>query len=85
MHIVDPEDEIVVSVTCNNPPYFLAAGTQVHKRFYYQKTTCNNCSNSLVHIMGSNKPIVKCSLFCKGEKINHLGMMDTGCHHYCPF
>ncbi|TRZ07506.1 hypothetical protein HGM15179_019599 [Zosterops borbonicus] len=28
-------------------------------------------------IGGSNKPIVKCSLFSKGEKINRLGMLDT--------
>ncbi|TRZ07747.1 hypothetical protein HGM15179_019360, partial [Zosterops borbonicus] len=38
-------------------------------------------SNPLIiwtQIVGSNKPIVTCSLFSKGEKINHLGMIDTG-------
>lgn len=76
-------DKIFVSVTCNNPPYFLAAGTQLHKPFYYQKTTQNNPFNLLamwMQIMGSYKCIVKCSLFCKREKIKHLAMMDNGAY-----
>ncbi|XP_041569948.2 endogenous retrovirus group K member 6 Pro protein-like [Taeniopygia guttata] len=28
--------------------------------------------------VGSSKPIVECGLFCKGEKIHHPGMLDTG-------
>ncbi|XP_014116815.1 PREDICTED: endogenous retrovirus group K member 25 Pro protein-like [Pseudopodoces humilis] len=30
------------------------------------------------HVVGSNKPIMECSLFCKGEKIQYPGMLDTG-------
>ncbi|XP_014116412.1 PREDICTED: endogenous retrovirus group K member 113 Pol protein-like [Pseudopodoces humilis] len=29
-------------------------------------------------VVGSNKPIMECSLFCKGEKIHRPGMLDTG-------
>ncbi|KAM7023665.1 endogenous retrovirus group K member 18 Pro protein-like [Acridotheres tristis] len=29
-------------------------------------------------IMGPNKPILECSLFCHGEKIQKPGMIDTG-------
>ncbi|KAM4751516.1 endogenous retrovirus group K member 6 Pro protein-like [Cyanocitta cristata] len=31
-----------------------------------------------IEIVGSNKPTIECSLFCKGESVYRPGMLDTG-------
>ncbi|XP_048148359.1 endogenous retrovirus group K member 6 Pro protein-like [Corvus hawaiiensis] len=31
-----------------------------------------------IEIVGSNKPTIECSLFCKGERVYRPGMLDTG-------
>lgn len=75
-------EEIFVSVMCLDYPYFLVAGEPIAQAFLLPRdlpeTVPTNPTAFWVQLMGANKPITKCILCSKGEKIRRLGMMDTG-------
>lgn len=75
-------EQIYVSVMCLDCPYWLDVGIPIAQAFVLPKNLPDvvpeNPTVLWVQIMGARKPITKCSLFCKGEKINRKGMMDTG-------
>lgn len=78
---LEPGEEIFVSVMCLDYPYWLAADTPIAQAFLLLKNLPDivpeNPTVLWVQIMGPNKPITKCTLFSKGEKIKRKGMMDT--------
>lgn len=79
---LEPGQEIFISVTCLDYPYFLPAGVPLAQAFLLPKDFPEmmpaNPTAFWVQLMGANKPIVNCTLFSKGEKIRRLGMLDTG-------
>lgn len=77
-------EEIFISVTCLDYPYWLPAGIPIAQAFLLPKDlpeeVPENPTVLWAQIMGTSKPITKCTLFSKGEKIKRKGVMDTGAH-----
>lgn len=78
---MSPGDQIFVSIMCIDPPFFLAAGTPIAQAFllpnHCPEQVPSNPTIMWVQIVGTNKPIMGCSLFYKGEKIHCFRMLDT--------
>lgn len=79
---LEPGEEIFVSIMCLDYLHWLAAGKPIAQAFLLPKDLPDivpeNPTVLWAQIMGPNKPITKCTLFSKGEKIRRNGMMDTG-------
>lgn len=79
---LEPLEEIFVSVMCLDYPYWLAIDTPIAQAFLLPKdlpeTVPEHPEILWVQIMGCRKPITKCTLFSKGEKIKRRGVLDTG-------
>lgn len=79
---LEPGEEIFISIMCLDYPYWLTAGIPIAQAFLLPKDLPEEVPENPVvmgtQIMGTNKPIVKCTLFSKGEKIKRKGMLDTG-------
>lgn len=79
---VDPEDEILTSVCCTDPPFELYQGTPIAQVFLlpkdYSEQVPLNPTIMWVQVMGSQKLIIECNILCNGEKILCPGVMDTG-------
>lgn len=79
---LEPGEQIYVSVMCLDCPYWLDVDIPIAQAFLLPRdlpdVVPENPTVLWVQIMGTRKPIVSCSLFCKGEKIKRKGMLDTG-------
>ncbi|XP_014114834.1 PREDICTED: endogenous retrovirus group K member 18 Pol protein-like [Pseudopodoces humilis] len=86
---LDPEptiDQMVEACTkhssASNPPYYLKEQTPVVQAFLLPSDCPDhvplNPTAMWTQVVGSCKPIVDCSLFCYGERIQRPGMIDTG-------
>lgn len=79
---IQPGEKISVSVMCMDPLFFLHHGMSLAHAFLIPKDSPQDVPSNpqviWVQVMGDNKSIYKCDLFCKGEKINRPGMLDTG-------
>ncbi|KAF4796247.1 hypothetical protein TURU_086012 [Turdus rufiventris] len=74
--------EIFVNLCCTDTPFYLSQETPIAKAFLLPQNHMEwlplNPKIMWAQIMGSDKPIIECCLFCKGEKIHRPGMLDTG-------
>lgn len=79
---VSPGQEIFVQLKCVDIPFYLPQKTPVAQAFLLPKNYVEqiplNPTVLWTQIMGTNKPMLECSLFCKGERISRPGMLDTG-------
>lgn len=67
---------------CTNTPFYLSEETPIAQTFLLPQNHNEwiplNPTIVWAQIMVSDKPIIECSLFCKGENIHRPGMLDTG-------
>lgn len=78
---VGPREEIFIQSLCVNPPWFLSACMPIAQAFLLPKDFHIKSSSPQVYwneIVGTDKPIMGCTLWYKGERHVDSGMIDTG-------
>ncbi|KAF4790644.1 hypothetical protein TURU_138670 [Turdus rufiventris] len=82
MQTVGLNYEILVSLCCTDTPFQLYQGTPIAQAFLlpknYSEQVPLNPAIMWTQIVGSSKPIVECTILCRGEEIFRAGLMDTG-------
>lgn len=75
------DNEILISLCCTDTPFKLYQGTPIAQAFFlhrnYSEQVSLNPTIMWAHIVGSNKLVIECNIFCKGEKFLCPRMMDT--------
>lgn len=78
---LEPGEDVFISIMCLDHPFWLTAGIPIVQAFLLPKDLPEKVPENPVvmwtQIMGTNKRIVKCTLFSREEKIRRKGMLDT--------